>query len=169
MASECCSRAGGRRRILPVCVALFAAAGGIAWAVQQVVVKVPELQIRKSVTGFGGTVAVVKQNESLAVLERQGDWLKVRTAGGQEGFVKEGALTARSLAPSTTFKAAGDARISGVGSTAAAKGIEQGAFEFGSAKGYRTDGLERMIQTHESITPEEFAQFAAEGGINPGR
>jgi hypothetical protein len=163
------SAPGRRRRILPVCIALLAAAGGIAWAVQQVAVKVPELQIRKSVTGFGGTIAVVKQNETLSVLERQGDWLKVRTAGGQEGFVKEGALTARTLSPSTTFNVAGDARISGADNTAAGKGLEPGAVAFGKAKSYRTDGLERMIQTHKSITPEEFEAFVREGGLNPGR
>jgi hypothetical protein len=103
------------------------------------------------------------------VIGRQGDWLKVRTAGGQEGFIKEGALTARTLQPAVTFNVAGDASSSGVDPTAATKGLEQDAWDWGNAKGYRTDGVERMIQTHRSITPEEFAAFAAEGGVNPGR
>jgi hypothetical protein len=134
-----------------------------------VVVKVSEVQIRRSTTSFGGTVAVARQNESLAVIGRQGDWLKVRTAGGQEGFVKEAALSARSLAPSTTFNVAGDARASAVDPTAATKGLEPAALDFARAKSYRTDGVERMIQTHRSITPEEFEAWLAEGGVNPGR
>jgi Bacterial SH3 domain len=169
MASESTSPRAGRRRVLPACLALLLAAGCVAWALQQVTVKVPKLQIRKSVTNFGGIAAVAKQNETLEVLGRQGDWLKVRTAGGQEGFIKEAALTARTLAPSATFNVPGDASTSGADATAATKGIEPAALDFGRAKGYSTDGVERMIQTHRSITPEEFAAFVAEGGINPGR
>lgn len=168
MAGKFSLRGGSRRRAVSVCVALLVA-GCIAWAVQQVVVKVPKLQIRNSVTGFGGIAAVASENETLAVIGRQGDWLKVRAAGGQEGFIKEGALTVRTLQPAVTFNIAGDASSSGVDPTAATKGLEPDAVVFANAKSYRTDGVERMIQTHRSITPEEFAAFVAEGGINPGR
>lgn len=169
MATQRSLRGWRRRRALPVCFALLAAAGGLAWAVQQVVVKVSQVQIRRSTTSFGGTVAVANANETLAVIGRQGDWLRVRTAGGQEGFVKQAALTARSLSPSTTFNVAGDARAGAVDSTAATKGLEPAALDFARAKNYSTDGVERMIQTHKSISPEEFEAWLAEGGINPGR
>jgi hypothetical protein len=150
-------------------LALLAAVGGLAWALQQVVVKVSEVQIRRSTTSFGGTAAVAQKNETLEVIARQGDWLKVRTAGGQEGFVKEAALTGRTLSPSTTFNVAGDARAGAVDPTAATKGMEPAALDFARAKSYRTDGVERMIQTHKSVTPEEFEAWLAEGGLNPGR
>jgi hypothetical protein len=159
---------GGRKRAVRVCLAVLVTCC-IAWAVQQVIVKVPKLQIRNSVTGFGGIAAVANENETLQVIGRQGEWLRVRTAGGQEGFVKEGALIARTLQPAATFNVAGDSRTSGVDPTAATKGLEQDAWTWGQAKVYRTDGVERMIQTHQSITPEEFAEFVAEGGVNPGR
>jgi hypothetical protein len=169
MAPERSSRGVRRRRVLPACLALFAAAAGLAWAAQQIVVKVSELQIQGSVTGFARPVALVKKGQTLQVISRQGDWLRVRTPGGQEGFVKEAAVTERSLAPSTTFNLPGDARSSGPEASAATKGLEPQAVEFANVKGYRTDRVEGMIQTYQLITPEEFERFLAEGGLSPGR
>lgn len=165
MTSERSSPGVGRSRFVPVCLAVLAAAGGIAWTVQRIVVKVPELQIRRSVTGFGGSVAVAREGEALDVVAREGDWLRVRTGRGEVGFIKEAAVTKRSLKPATTFNLPGDTRAGIINPAAATKGLEEEALDFASSRNYRTDGVERMMQTHKTITPEEFEQFLAEGGL----
>jgi hypothetical protein len=149
---------------------LLTAGGGVALAaaVGQAVVGVSELQIRASKTGFGGSVAVVKQNDRLEVLADEGDWLKVRTPAGKEGYVKRAALSARSIQPAK-IELAGDAGSSGAGASLATKGLEPSAIEYARGKSLRTDGVRKMITIHESITPEEFEQFEKDGRVGSAK
>jgi hypothetical protein len=147
-------------------VPLVLAGGGVALAAaEKVVVHVPELAIRPNTTAFGMPVETVKDSATLEVLSHEnGGWLKVRTSSGKEGYVKEAALTARSLAPAKSF-AAGDAASSGTGAALATKGLEQDTVKYASTNRYNTTGVVKMIATHESITPEEFIRFEQEGRV----
>jgi len=157
------------RRLVRASLVLLLAGGGVAVAAEQIVVRVSAVQVRASKSGFGGIVGTLKQNDKVEVIAREGDWLKVRTPSGGEGYVKEGALSARSLAPAPAAFATGDARSSGAAASLATKGLEQGALDYAASRNFRTDGVETMITTHRSITPEEFERFEQEGKVGSAK
>src|SRR4051794_39725583 len=72
---------------------VLAGGGGVAWAAEEIVVKVNAASVMSGKSGLSGTVATVSENDRLTVLAREGNWLRVKTAGGQEGYIKEAALT----------------------------------------------------------------------------
>jgi hypothetical protein len=153
-----------RRRLCTACL-VFLVGGTIAWIAEQVIVGVPELRILSSKGGFGGSVTTVKKNAKLDVIAREGDWLKVRTPDGREGYIRRVALTARSLQPAANA-ALVNATSSGADATAASKGaLEREAISYASSKGLSTQGVETMIATHLAITAEEFQQFEREGAV----
>src|SRR5215217_4708501 len=154
-----------RRRLSTAALAFLLAGGGIAWVAEHVTVGVPQLHIQSSKGGFGVPVAVVSKNSRLDVIGREGDWLKVRTSDGKEGYIRQTALTARSLQPAANA-ALISAASSGATPTAASKGaLEAETRNYASAKGLSTQGVETMMATHLSITPEEFEQFQREGAV----
>ena len=80
------------------CLALLLAGGGVALAADEaIVVKVQSVNVQPRKSGMGKPVATVQQNERLVVLDKDADWLHVKAPGGQEGYVKESALTGRAL------------------------------------------------------------------------
>lgn len=166
MSQTLCVQRARARRLRRLWLPLVLAGGGVALAAaEKVVVHVPELAIRPNTTAFGMPVETVKDNSTLEVLNREkGGWLKVRTDTGKEGYVKETALTARSLAPAKSF-AAGDAASSGTGAALATKGLEPEAVNYAATNRYNTTGVVKMIATHQSITAEEFIRFEQDGGV----
>src|SRR5438045_561599 len=78
-------------------VPIILVGGGVAIAAEEVVVKAKHAEIFAGKTGIAKTVATVDNGEHLTVVAREGNWLQVRTQGGQEGYVKEAALTGFAL------------------------------------------------------------------------
>src|SRR3954452_22298820 len=78
-------------------VSIVLVGGGVAIAAEEVVVKAKNAEIFAGKTGIAKTVATVANGDPLTVVARDGNWLQVRTSGGQEGYVKEAALTGFAL------------------------------------------------------------------------
>lgn len=156
-----------RRAGITLGVAGLAAALGLA-AAAVVYVNAARLDIVDKKGPVANTVATVERNAALNVVGKEGRWYKVEYQGKQ-GYVFENAVAA---APG---KAKNDVSLASVkGGTipqletaAAVKGVGEGARQYASGSGLRTTGLEEMIRRREAITPQEFDQFIAAGGL-PG-
>ena len=77
-----------------VLLAALAALAEPAWVTGEV-----RLNLRSGPGNQHQILTVLKTGDPLQVLERSEDWAKVRTAGGQEGWVPAGFLQAQPLAP----------------------------------------------------------------------
>lgn len=160
---ETSCRAGRlRRRLMPLVVL----GGALAVVAEEVVVKVLAVQIQPRPTGMGKPVDVVSQNDHLTILSREGTWLKVRTPGGKEGYVKEGALAFKATSAGD-HKVSGDASSAGLNATLAGKGLEPVAQKFGASGNINPVPLEQLIGQRNDITADEADQFQKAGAVGP--
>ena len=151
---------------------VLAGGGGVAWAAaDEVVVKVKAASVMSGKSGLSGTVATVSENDRLTVLSREGTWLRVKTPGGQEGYVKEVALT--KVALSAGGRPVGRADTSGAAAGNAGKGLEKDAQDFATQQHIsdRTvDDVNRMIALRKSLASSgEFERFQRDGRVGSGR
>jgi hypothetical protein len=150
-------------------IAIPFACGSIALAAaaQEVVVKVDRVWIQPRKSGVGKPVTTAQRNERLTVLApSQNGWLHVRTQQGQEGYVKEGALTG--LAFSTGGKVSGDAVASPLEAHLAGKGeLEKTAQQFASQNGVNRAAVEHMMTLQETTSPEAMDEWQRAGRVGP--
>src|SRR5689334_4958754 len=68
-------------------------------AAESVYVQSPTVVVREGKARAFKEVETVARGGALAVLERDGRWLRVRAPGGGEGWVFEGSVTAKRTGP----------------------------------------------------------------------
>ncbi len=94
-------RKGGLALAIVVLVAMC------AWAAQQMSVQVKETQMRAKASFLGASVAKLAYGAQVTVLEEKSPWLRVRAAGGKEGWVHQSALTTKKVQLASGGKNAG--------------------------------------------------------------
>jgi hypothetical protein len=75
----------------------LAALAGVALAGNALHVQVAESRLRADAKFWAATVATVRAGERLEPLERRGDWVRARTAGGKIGWIHASAVTEREV------------------------------------------------------------------------
>jgi len=83
---------------------------GIAHGATTVYVQAKSAQLRDQKTSLGKTVATVQFGDALEVQRQEGDWLEVRTAGGDMGWI-----FANKTTPTRPSAAAGDSSLARLG------------------------------------------------------
>lgn len=71
-------------------------------------VTIQGLNLRQGPSSKAPAIGSLDHNEVVTILERQGNWIRVRTAAGQEGFAYGAYLTGFDIRPSRT-RSGGDA------------------------------------------------------------
>jgi uncharacterized protein YgiM (DUF1202 family) len=146
-------------------VALMGAALGAA-AAAVLYVNVDRLDIVEKKRAVSKVVTSVDRNAQLTVIAQEGRWYKVDAGGGLQGYVADSAV-----GPTPVGKKGGRATLSSIqdgpnpqlDTAAAVKGVNPGAQQYASGKGYRTDGLRTLQARREAITPAEFERFLVDG------
>jgi hypothetical protein len=147
-------------------VSMAAALGAAAAAV--VYVNAERLDVVDKKRAVAKTVVTVDRNTPLNVVAQEGSWYKVEV-GGKQGYVFANAVSDKpgsgkgSGVALSAVKGVSDPRLD---SAAAVKGLGDGARQYASANGLRTTGLEEMIRRRDAISPTEFEQFVAAGGLS---
>jgi flagellar basal body rod protein FlgF len=160
-----CSAVWLRRLVLPA--VMIGVTVAVA-AAEEVIVKAHGANIQPRPNGMGAPVAMVSQNDKLTVLARQqSGWLKVRTPGGQEGYVKEGALSAVAF-PTGNGEVKGGGGISGLDPNLAGRGQLAGAAQqFASKNNLNPTAVNQAMKRAQSITPDEQDKFEQDGKVGP--
>jgi hypothetical protein len=142
--------------------------GGLAIA-EQVLVQVPTLEVRQGKGSFEPAVASVHQNDKLDVVAKDGNWLRVRTADGKEGFVKVTALTSRGVAAGGTgvgnnaLVGGSDAGLAGRG------GLSQEGQAYANNKHYNTAEFLKAQRINAAVTPEATRGFQQQGHVGAAK
>lgn len=85
------------RRTGGLALAIIALVAMCAWAAQQMNVQVKETQMRAKASFLGAGVAKLAYGAQVTVLEEKSPWIRVRAAGGREGWVHQSALTTKKV------------------------------------------------------------------------
>jgi hypothetical protein len=147
--------------------ALGLGALGAAAAAAVVYVNAERLDVVDKKRTVAKTVVTVERNTALNVLAQEGNWYKV-DVGGKQGYVFANAVS--NQPGSGKGKGVSLAAVKGVSdprldSAAAIKGVGEGAKQYASANGLNTSGLQELIRRRDAISPAEFDQFLAAGGL----
>ena len=156
----------GGPRLRRVLLAVAFTGGGVALAARagELVVKVDRVSIQPRKSGIGKPVVTAQRNDRLSVLApAENGWLHVRTQQGQEGYVKEGALSG--LAFSTGGQVSGDASSSGLRASLAGKGLEPAAQEFASRNGLNRAAVDRMMALQEAASADGMDEWQKAGRL----
>ena len=95
------------RRKGGLALAIVVLAAMCAWAAQQMSVQVKETQMRAKASFLGASVAKLAYGAQVTVLEQKSPWIRVRAAGGREGWVHQSALTTKKVQLASGGKNAG--------------------------------------------------------------
>jgi hypothetical protein len=142
---------------------------GAAAAAAVVYVGVDRLDIVNAKRSVAKTVTSVERNAALTVVAREGHWYKVQI-GDKQGYVFENAVSEKpggAAGQGVSLASVKGGSIPQLETAAAVKGVGEGARQYASGSGLRTTGLEEMIRRRDAVTPQEFEQFIAAGGL-PG-
>jgi hypothetical protein len=167
-------RKARRRRLLALWVPVLLAGGGVAIAADEIVVKAKSAEIWPGKTGLAKPVATVSNGDRVTVLAREnGSWLRVRTAGGQQGYVKEGALSGLALTAGGR-PVSGSASSSGLNAGNAIKGLEKSAEDFARQKNISqraVNAVNHQLDLRKRLEddPAEYEQFQKSGRVGSGR
>jgi uncharacterized protein YgiM (DUF1202 family) len=137
------------------------AAGPITMSVQ-----VKTGQVRETPSFLGKVIEPLNYGDRVEVLENQGDWSKVTTAGGQTGWVHTSALTKKKIA----MKAGGqDAQTAASGDelALAGKGFNSDVEADFKAKNRNVDFTWVNKMEKIKVQPSAMQQFLKDGGIQP--
>lgn len=156
-----------RRLTSPVAfgLALGASLGLAAAAV--VYVSADRLDIVEKKRSVAGVVTTVDRNAALTVLAKEGPWYKVEV-GGKQGYAYETAVSASQVTRSKgiALSKVKPGRIEELEQAAAVRGLGEGARQYASASGLRTDGAEELLRRNAAITPAEFERFFGTSGLS---
>jgi hypothetical protein len=138
--------------------------------VEVIQVKVPVLDVWARKGSMFGTVATLKDGDTLQVVEKQNDgWLRV-SVGDKEGFIKETALAPpKGGGFGEAFKGMNIGRTEAADPSAsmAARGIDEGTAYYVTTKNLPTDGLDEMLAAREAVVGQRFQQFITDGNVGP--
>jgi hypothetical protein len=157
-----------RARVAAGAAALAAGVLG-ATAAAVVYVGVDRLDVVNAKRSVAKTVTTVERNAALTVVAQEGHWYKVQI-GDKQGYVFENAVSEKpggAAGQGVSLASVKGGTIPQLETAAAVKGVGEGARQYASGSGLRTTGLEEMIRRRDAITPQEFEQFVAGGGL-PG-
>lgn len=123
-------------------------------------------QLRATPSFLGEVVATVAYGDRVDVLQQQGDWMEVKSAGNQSGWIHQSALTSKRI----VLNAAGQ------NPQAAASGEEIAL----AGKGFNADVEKQFKKDHQNmdftwvdrmeqfqVTPREMISFLEIGGVQP--
>lgn len=131
-------------------------------------VQVQEGQLRSGPSFLKPVIATVAYCQPVDVVQQQGDWMEVSTAGGKKGWMHQSALSSKSIVKGTGKS---DAKVTASGSEIALAGK---GFNADVEARYRTghrnadytwvDKMERIV-----ISPRQMISFLKEGGVEPAQ
>jgi hypothetical protein len=130
-------------------------------------VNVDRLDVVDKKRAVAKTVATVDRNAQLNVIAKEGRWYKVEV-DGQQGYVAETVVSDKpqgKKGQSVSLGSIKDGSIPELETAAAVKGVNPGAQQYASGKGYNTQGLKTLQARREAITAADFDRFLAEGGL----
>lgn len=147
-------------------ILVVGAVAGVVGA-ETVAIKRP-LDVLDGKAGTADIVETVERNQTLDVLGREGNWVRVRTAGGKQGFVPQAALADSQGAGLDLSTITGGPSASEMSAGAAGKGFNE-VDQYASSHNLSQDGLHRMIQLRNSVNSADFRKFTQEGNVGAGR
>lgn len=154
------------RRTRLICLALAALATTALADGPAMSVQVKSGQLRAAPSFLGKLVGNVNYGERLQVVERQGDWSKVTTPAGQDGWIHTSALTKKKISMKAGTQDA-QAAASGDELALAGKGFNSEVEADFKAKNRNVDftWVDKMEKL--KVSPEAVQQFLKEGGVQP--
>jgi uncharacterized protein YraI len=134
-------------------------------ATNEVWVKSGQVDIREGKGAVYPVVASVKKGEKLTIVAREGKWVKVMV-GEKEGYVLEDRLSEKKV-NRDMLAGLGGSDAGSLDVTAAGKGLDENAVEYGRAHGYNEALLNELVEIRKSVTPEMWMAFTKEGRVGP--
>ena len=161
------------RTTKPLAVAVVAAIAALATvaAAEDVWTKANATPVRAGKGALYKEVASAAKGTKLTVLAREGKWLKVgftdKAGKAVEGWVFEDAISATRVGGDLAGALAGRTDTSDPAASAAGRGLSERAEQYASAKNMDPRVIDNLIALRNSITPEEWERFTAEGKVGP--
>lgn len=129
-------------------------------------VQVRETKLRAAPKSWAAAKGDLKYGDQVTLLAEEGDWCKVRSMKGAEGFVPGAAVTSSRVvlsgsAPASAYAGRTDVVLAGKGF---GREIEERYKQTGERANYATvDSMERI-----TISDAEIAAFIKQGNLNQG-
>ncbi len=152
-----------KSRKMPRLMVLAVVAGLTAVTVAEQAIVKSEVNIKADKNPFADAVETVPSDTQLQVLSHDGDWLKVRTPSGKEGYISEADLPPKADLASIQ----GTGGSSGPSNDAALRGLQDDAEHYAKGHNYSTAGVEQMIAWGRSISDNDLKAFADAGHVGP--
>jgi hypothetical protein len=136
---------------------------------EDVFVQKPSVVVREGKAASYKEVATVAKGDKLTVLERDGRWLRVRAPGRGEGWIFEGAVTAKKTGPGLGEVLGSNADAGAAAPGAAGKGMEPEAIAYADTKHLDRAPLEKMVAAAKAVDAEEWERFMQEGRVGDAK
>jgi len=155
-----------RKILVPIMLFLLGAGLAGAETPARLNVQVQNGQIRATPSYLGAVVLAAPYGTSVAVVSQQGDWIRVRTDQGQEGWMHQSALTTKRIAMS-----AGGATAQ-TGASSEELALAGKGFNSDVEKQFKSQNpnlnfaaVVRMLQI--KVPPAEMRTFLQAGAVRP--
>ena len=155
-----------QKRLLVCLLSWMCAAACWAATPARMSVQVQSGQVRATPSFLGAVVVTVPYGAAVDVLQQQGEWLQVRTAQDQAGWMHQSALSTKRI----VMNAGGATAQAGASSdelALAGKGFNSDVEKEFKAKNKNISfaTVDRMVKI--KVTPHEMQAFLRAGGVQP--
>ncbi|HZL34833.1 MAG TPA: SH3 domain-containing protein [Tepidisphaeraceae bacterium] len=152
-----------RPRRLRGAILVAVIAGLTAVGVAEQVIVNQDVNVKSDKNPFADPVETVGADTKLEVLGRDSGWIRVRTPGGNVGFISED-----DLPPNLNLASVqGNGQASTLSNDAAIRGLQDDAEKYAKGKNLSTAGVEQMIAWGKKVTDNDLIAFGKAGHVGP--
>jgi uncharacterized protein YgiM (DUF1202 family) len=131
---------------------------------ETVFVNVAYVDVRRDPMNVADVVGQVKQGDQVTVVERQDDWVHVKSPT-VDGWVSQDQLSDKPVGP-LVFAPLQGSQTSGTDTANAAKGWDE--HEYAQAKSYSEDAFNKWVTQYQHVvTPQYLTGFMKAGHVGP--
>lgn len=157
------------RKLIPAAMVASVGLVAVDAAAEQVFVQKPSAVVREDKGNLYKEVETVPKGTALTVLERDGHWLRVKSPGGGEGWVFDGAVTTKKTGPGLGDVLGSNADAGAAAPGAAGKGMEPESVAYADTKHLDRAPLERLVAARKALDPEDLKRFMSEGKVGEAK
>jgi hypothetical protein len=131
---------------------------------EELFINVAYVVVRKDASNLSDVVGQVKQGDRVTVVERQDEWVHVKSPT-VDGWVAQSQVTDQAIG-ALPFELTGSSQSSGAQTVNAAKGWDE--HQYAQAKSYSEDAFNKWVTQYSNVVTDQYrTSFMKAGNVGP--